>query len=74
MQYFVEDKKEICRALLPVLQMTNNLHDLIDLEYANVEGWGEYVVATFASGYKKKANVTADSGTSMIRDIIKQIL
>ena len=74
MKHFVEDKKEICRALLPVLQMTRNLHDLIDLEYADVEGWGEYVVATFEGGYKKMANVTMDSGTSMIRDIIKQIV
>lgn len=68
----LDDKKEICKALVPVLKMTSNLYDLIDLEYV---GDGiEVVIATFESGYKKSANVSMDSGTSMIRDIIRQIV
>lgn len=69
-----EDKERICEALLPVLQLTINLHDLVDLEYV-VDGNGmEKVIATFEHGIQKTANVNMDSGTSMIRDIIGQIV
>lgn len=67
----MEDKKKICDLLLPVLQATYNLHDLVDLEYDEI---GEKVIATFANGSIKRANVAMDSGTSMIRDIIGQIV
>ena len=66
-----EDKQVICDLLLPVLQNTRNLHDVVDLKYHAAE---EVVIATFSSGYSKKANVAVDSGTSMIRDIIGQIV
>lgn len=66
-----EDKQLICDKLLAVLQITRNLYDLIELQY-NPEK--EIVVAGFANGYTKTANVALDSGTSMIRDIIRQIL
>lgn len=66
-----EDKQAICKALLPVLQMTRNLWDLVELEY---DDKAEQVTAHFASGFSKKANVAMDSGTAMIKDILKQIL
>lgn len=66
-----EDKKRICALLLPVLQATRNLFDLATLEYDEQR---EVVIATFENGYSKTANVAADSGTSMIKDILKQIL
>ena len=66
-----EDKALICRLLLPALQATRNLHDLAALEY---DPQKEIVTATFTNGYSKRANVAADSGTSMIRDIIGQIV
>ena len=66
-----ENKQEICKALLPVLKMTHNLYDLESLEF-NPET--EIVTATFTSGYKKHANVCMDSGTSMIKDILNQIV
>ena len=69
----MEDKQAICKALLAVLQMTRNLYDLVELEYV-LDGTHEYVKATFVSGHSKWANVTMDSGTSMIRDIIGQIV
>lgn len=68
------DKKEICKALVPVLQMTRNLYDLVDLQYIASEDGRETVIAVFDSGYTKLANVSMDSGTSMIRDIIYQIV
>lgn len=66
-----EDKQNILDLLLPALQATHNLHDLEALEFD--EG-RELVYAKFASGNQKIANVAMDSGTSMIRDVIKQIV
>lgn len=66
-----ENKQEICKALLSVLKMTRNLYDLESLEFSPDT---EIVTATFTSGYKKYANVCMDSGTSMIKDILKQIV
>lgn len=66
-----EDKQLICDMLLPALKQTRNLRDLVDLKY---HADTEIVIATFDSGYKKKANVGGDSGTAMIRDIIKFIV
>lgn len=67
----MENKQKICELLLPALQATRNLYDLIDLEYIPEQG---YVLATFASGYTKKANVAMNSGTAMMVDIIEQIV
>ena len=66
-----ENRQQICKSLVPVLQETRNLCDLVDLE---LDPETELVTATFASGYTKKANVTADSGIAMIVDIIRQIM
>ena len=65
-----EDKQKILDLLLPALQATRNLHDLMSLE---IDAEQELVYATFASGYQKVAIVACDSGTSMIRDVIGQI-
>ena len=69
----MEDKQKICDLLLPALQATRNLYDLEKLTYFK-HGDVERVTATFRNGYDKHANVSMDSGTSMIRDIIKQIV
>lgn len=67
----MEDKQKICDLLLPALQATRNLSDLESLKY---DPKAQLVHATFASGYLKMANVAADSGTAMIRDIIGRIV
>ncbi len=69
-----EDKAQICRALVPVLQITRNLEDLKSLEYIKRGPEDEIVIATFQSGYKKTVNVSIDSGTAMISDIIRHIV
>lgn len=83
-----EDKQHICDLLLPVLQATRNLSDLVSLKYEKIGVPKRYelgdlqlefhdmeiVRATFENGYTKEANVTMDSGTAMIKDIITQIL
>ena len=71
----MEDKQKICTMLLPVLQATRNLYNLIRLEYdRNKYGCDEVVIATFANGAQKVANVSLDSGTAMILDILRQIV
>ena len=67
----MEDKQKICDLLIPVLQETRDLHDLIELRYDKNY---EIVKASYLNGAVKTANVAADSGTSMIRDILKQII
>ena len=66
----MEDKQRICELLLPALQATHNLRDLISLQY-NPED--DSVTAVLPGG-TRQANVALDSGTSMIRDIIRQIV
>lgn len=66
----MEDKQKICDLLVPVLQETRDFQELESLKY-NKDN--ETVVATFWYGAVKTVNVHMDSGTSMIRDIIKQI-
>lgn len=72
-----EDKQRICDLLLPALQATRAFHDLVNLRYSKeTKGkWKEEkVCATFDNGYTRSANVTADSGISMIQDILRQII
>ena len=66
----MEEKAAVCALLLPALQATRNLHDLEALEYDEGK---ETVRARFAFG-SKVINVAADSGTSMILDIILKIV
>lgn len=69
----MENKQEILDRLLPAFQATDNLHDLTDLW---IDEWNgkEKVYAKFANGAVKTVNVTADSGTAMMQDIIRQIV
>lgn len=69
----MEDKQRILDLLLPALQATRNLHDLVSLTYIN-DGGFDGVMAEFSGGSKKYANTAFDSGTSMIRDVISQIV
>ena len=66
----MENKHYICRCLLQTLQATDNAADLLSLQY---DGNKETVKATFASGGERVINVAMDSGTAMIRDIMKNL-
>lgn len=68
---FVMISIKILDLLLPALQATRNLSDLVELEYREDR---ELVYAKFASGNQKIANVAMDSGTALIRDVIGQII
>ena len=67
----MEDKQKILDLLLPALQATRNLSDLVELEYREDR---ELVYAKFAIGNQKSAYVACDSGTALIRDVIGQII
>ena len=65
-----EDKQLILDKLVECLKLTRNLHDLIYLKYF---ADNETVVAHFPNG-NKTVNVAMDSGTMMIRDVIRGIV
>ena len=66
----MEDKQLICNLLCETLQATRNQYDLVALNYNNEK---ETVTVIWQSGGKKVVNVAMDSGTAMIRDIMKSI-
>ncbi|MGP1365916.1 MAG: hypothetical protein ACTTKW_01155 [Schwartzia sp. (in: firmicutes)] len=66
----MEDKQKICDLLLKTLQATDNAHDLVALTY---DVKAESVTAKFESGGKRVINVAMDSGTAMIRDIMRNL-
>ncbi len=66
-----EDKQKILNLLLPALQATSNLDDLHSLKY---DPERETVTASFLNGAEKIVNVAMDSGTSMIKDILDNII
>lgn len=65
-----ENKQKICDLLTATLQATDNASDLVSLTY---DAEREVVEILFASGGKRIANVAMDSGTAMIRDIMKAL-
>lgn len=66
----MEDKQRILDLLLPALQATNNLHNLLSLVY---DADKKLVVANFPGG-TKTVNAAMDSGTAMIWYVIGQIV
>ena len=68
-----EDKQKILDLLLPALQETRNLKDLMSLVYIKLENGEERVIAIFPVG-DKAVNITGDSGTSMIQDVLRGII
>ena len=68
-----EDKQKILDLLLPALQETRNLEDLMSLVYVKLENGEERVIAVSHAG-DKIVNITGDSGTSMILDVLHGII
>lgn len=66
----MENKQKICDLLLPALQQTRSLCDLVDLEYIQEQG---IVLATFPSR-SIRINVMADSGIAMIKDVAETLM
>jgi hypothetical protein len=68
-----ENKQEICNKLCVALQCTKGQSDLIRIEYKAFESGREVARMIYEGGSWKEANVSADSGTAMIRDIMEAI-
>ena len=71
-----EDKQAICCALAQTLWLTDGGSDLLALEYKSDDGsraGREMVVIHYLGGGKRRVNVSLDSGTAMIRDIMAVI-
>lgn len=66
----MENKQLICNLLCETLQATRNQADLKKLRYNDEK---ETVTITWENGGQKIVNVAMDSGTAMIRDIMKSI-
>lgn len=65
-----ENKHMICRMLATLLISTRQYHDLSAIVYDEKE---EIVEVRFSNGGSRKVNVAADSGSAMIRDILRAI-
>lgn len=66
----MEDKKIICALLTKTLQATRNGEDVAKIIYSRNDG-EEYATVKYNNGYSKRVCVTADSGTSLIKDILR---
>lgn len=64
------NKRTICNLLLKTLRATDNARDIVSLTY---DAETETVTALFESGGTRVINVNMDSGTAMIRDIMKNL-
>lgn len=70
-----EDKQLICSLLLKALQATRGASDVMALEYSYDEiYYAEFVTVHFSNRFERIViGVTGDSGTAMIRDIMKYL-
>lgn len=69
----MEDKNTICNALAETLKLTRNHRDLDDLYYMTAANGDEIVRGQWMNGAHRDVNVSMDSGTAMIRGIMKAI-
>lgn len=67
-----ENKKRICVRLLGTLNLTRAGTGIVGLEYEDHDG-DESVVIRYVGGKSRRIDVTADSGTALIKDIIRAI-
>ena len=64
----------LCQRLLKLVQATKSGTNVIDIEYFdNGKTDDAHVDITWASGYTKRVDVTADSGIAMIKDVLRHI-
>ena len=69
-----EDKQKICDELCRTLQLTRKQSDLISLTYSRDKQRDmEFVTVLWITGLSRRINVSLDSGTAMIRDIMRAI-
>ena len=67
-----EDKQKICNLLCKALQATGNASDLASITYIQDTQNTQHAKVQFMGGHRI-VNVSMDSGTAMIRDIINNL-
>lgn len=65
-----ENKVQICAQLTETLKLTRQFSDLEGIALENNEGTA---VVHWKGGFESRVNITCDSGSAMIRDILKAI-
>lgn len=68
-----EDKQQVQKMLdklVEALRMTNDLYDVVSLEYAAERG---LVYAMYASGVIKAVDVDGQPGSAMILEVVREI-
>ena len=70
----MEDKQMICDKLTEALKLTRQYADLQSLIYLRRGEDHETVTALFTQGTMREINVSMDSGSAMIRDILRALV
>ena len=66
-----ENYELLCREFCVLLRKTRYLSDLRELIHTVEPDGTRNVLAVFGGGYRKRINVTSDSGIAMLADILK---
>ena len=74
MEGFKEDKQMICDKLTEALKLTRQYEDLQSLIYLRKGADHETVTVLFTQGTMREINVSMDSGSAMIRDILRALV
>lgn len=71
----MENKARITEALFEAVKLTRAGEDIAKMEYINdPNSYGrEHVYIEYANGYRKRVNVAMDSGSALIRDVMKEV-
>lgn len=69
----MENKDLICKELAKLLKLTRNQSDLKAIRYEILDNGEEIVTVEWEGGGHKVVCVSMDSGTAMIRDIMRAI-
>lgn len=65
-----ENKVQICAQLTETLKLTRQFNDLEGIDLEDNE---ETAVVRWKGGFESRVNIACDSGSAMIRDILKAI-
>jgi hypothetical protein len=68
-----ENYQEICDELCRVLKKTRYLPDLAEIRHEYETSGDRTAVCVFEGGFRKRINVSSDSGFAMIKDILNNL-
>lgn len=68
-----ENKQDICDALCETYRLTRAYPDLESIAYEHQDDWTKEIVVVKTATNQFQVDVTADSGTALIRDIVNRM-